>query len=179
MIRSGSTVLYQIASAVVEARGIGERCGAYEPPAKPERECRGIAVYKLPWLGARERLLARKGAIVLYSYRDLEQAVASAQRAFRLSSEDAALWRGLARRHHGQMLDYGRYYPRAHFIDFARIVRNLAGVVADVAKWIPGTELTPGETRHIADSLSLERQKARPKVEPFDPDTLIFPNHFD
>ena len=45
MIRSGSTVLYQIASAIVELRGIGERAGYYEPPHRsPERPRGGWAV---------------------------------------------------------------------------------------------------------------------------------------
>jgi hypothetical protein len=43
---------------------------------------------------------------------------------------------------------------------------------------IPGRALTNEEIDAIAADLALERQKARPKIAPFDPHTLLLPNHF-
>jgi hypothetical protein len=180
MIRSGSTVLYQIASAIVELRGIGERAGYYEPPHRPpERPRGGWAVYKVPWLCHREKELLRDGgAIALYSYRDIEEALASAYRAFQVPDGDRWLHRALTEAHVAQMDGMPKDVGAVLHIPFCEIRAKLWVVIASVADWLPGCDLTREEIDAIAADLALERQKARPKIAPFDPHTLLLPNHF-
>jgi hypothetical protein len=180
MIRSGSTVLYQIASAIVELRGIGERAGYYEPPhCPPERPRGGWAVYKVPWLCHREKELLRDGgAIALYSYRDINEALISAFRAFQVPEGDRWLHRALTEAHVAQMDGMPKDVGAFHAESFRSIRDNLVGVIAGVALAIPGRALTNEEIDAIAADLALERQKARPKIAPFDPHTLLCANHF-
>jgi len=93
MIRSGSTVQFQITSAIVEATNRGKRF-PYTPEAnfaKLHREAHGheFAVFKahlcLPDL-AYECLL--NGAKVVYSYRDIRDVAASAIRKFAITFDE-------------------------------------------------------------------------------------------
>ena len=198
MIRSGSTVLYQIASAVVELRGIGRRCGYYEPPHEPVNSGQWLvdggqnhqppatdhqppawSVYKVPWLCHREKEMLRDGsAIALYSYRDIEDALDSAYRAFQVPDGDRWLHRALTEAHVAQMDGMPKDVGAVLHIPFREIRDKLWVVIASVADWLPGCGLTVEEIDAIAADLALERQKARPKIAPFDPETLILANHF-
>jgi hypothetical protein len=187
MIRSGSTVLYQIASAVVELRGIGKRCGYYEPPhdppvPSPQSPAPGQwSVYKVPWLCHREKELLRDGsAIALYSYRDIEDALDSAYRAFQVPDGDRWLHRALTEAHVNEIDRLVRQDApdSLHPIPFADIRDELRNVVSKVDFWIPGPKLDHVEIDAIAADLALERQKARPKIHPYDPHTLLCANHF-
>lgn len=175
MIRSGSTVLYQIASGIIELRQIGMRCGYYEPPgAKPVLPQEGWAVYKVPWLCEWEREKIRQGAIALYSFRDMEEALQSAYRAFKIPEGDRWLYRALMEGHNREMW----LRVKAHTIGFDQIADQLRQSIECIAGWLPGRPLTDKELDSLAEDLSLERQKARPKVEPFDPVTLLAAQHF-
>lgn len=192
MIRSGSTVLYQIASAIVELRGIGHRCGYYEPPHQPpatDHQPPAWSVYKVPWLCHREKELLRDGgAIGIYSYRDLNEALKSAYRAFKVPEGDRWLHRALTEAHIKEVGRLGDSFARQfrsrgfpagwHSIHFDQIRDCLPGVVGMVSEWIPGRDLASEEIDAIAADLALERQKARPKIAPFDPETLLLANHF-
>jgi hypothetical protein len=179
MIRSGSTVVYQAASAILEMRGLGRRCGYYEPPnPMPELLADGWSVLKVPYCGDKEKQLLRTGgAIGLYSYRDAGQSLASAFRAFRVAPGDRWIWRVLTE---GAALDLGYFAaPDFHRIPFTDICDHLRDVICRIAGWLPGRELNSAEIDSLARDLSLENQKARPKTHPFDSTTLLFPQHFD
>lgn len=178
MIRSGSTVLYQIASAIVELRGIGERRGYYEPPQFPYNPgvpAPGWSVYKVPWLCEREKQLLRDGAIALYSYRKTDEALESAYRAFQVPAGDRWLHRALTEAARRDTLDTPGEF---HAVNFASIRDRLWDVVATTSVAIPGRRLTHEEIDAIAADLALDRQKARPRITPFDPHTLLCWNHF-
>jgi hypothetical protein len=180
MIRSGSTVLYQIASAIVELRGIGERRGYYEPPHLPEnpRVVPGWSVYKVPWLCEREKQMLRDprdGAIALYSYRDIDEALESAYRAFQVPEGDRWLHRAL---NEAAKKDIASTKGNFHAVGFDSIRDRLWDVIAGASFAIPGRVLELWEIDAIAEDLSLERQKARPRIKPFDPHTLLCWNHF-
>jgi hypothetical protein len=178
MIRSGSTVLYQLASAIVERRGLGRRCGYYEPPgAKPVPAETGWSVVKVPWLCEYERQRIGAGAMALYSYRDVEEALTSAFRAFDVAPGDRWFWRVLTEGHAREMQKFDA--PTVFRIPFGAIRDHLREVVAMVSAWIPGRPLAASEIDAIAGELALDRQKARPKKYPFDPETLLYPQHFE
>lgn len=180
LIRSGSTVLYQIASGIVELRKMGKRRGYYEailtnePPELPADEW---SVLKLQVLGDREHLAIQQGAIVLYSFRDVNESLASLFRAFKIAEGNRWYWRAVANGYAREMQTLQA--PNVHRIPFEDIRDSLAGVIIRVASWIPGRELELAEVLSLAEDLSLERQKARPKITPYDPETLLFPQHFD
>ena len=138
----------------------------------------GWGVVKVPWLCESERDAVRRGAIALYSHRDLEESLASAYRAFHVPEGNRWLWRVLAEGHCQGMLAHTAG-PNLHWIEFARIRDDLRSVIHDVGAWLPGRPLSEQEIDALAADLSLDRQKARPKVEPYDPHTLLFAQHFD
>jgi len=189
MIRSGSTVLYQIASGIVELRGTGARCGYYEPPNPPPLPTSTThnpqpttLVYKVPWLGDYEKQLIRDGAIAFYSHRYIEDALASMYRAFKIPEGTQWLYRVLTEGHNREMvrlLGNADAVPALHTISFGCIRDHLRDVIVQVAERIPGRELTGDEIDRLHADLSLDRQRARPKVEPYDPHTMLFPQHFD
>ncbi len=177
MIRSGSTVLYQMAAGIVEMRGIGQRCGYYEPPAEPEPPSWGWSVYKVPWLCEREQRAIRNGAIALYSHRDIEESLTSAYRAFGVPEGNRWLWRALCEGAEREMRAFDS--PAVNRIPFSSIRESLGAVIAEVAAIIPGRTLAAEEIGGLIAELSLDRQRSRPKVAPYDPHTLICPQHFN
>lgn len=185
MFRSGSTVLYQAVSGIVEMRGVGRRNGYYEPHIDGHGGASLLldafpapgAVYKLPWLGDTEERLIRDGAHAFYSYRDLDESLDSLFATFAIPSEYWSIWRKLAEGHRQRMEAVtGR---NLHRIPFRRIAEDLPGVVRRLAAWLPGD----GDPVSLAADLSLENQKHRTKKTrarqlPMDSWTLLLPRHF-
>ena len=129
-----------------------------------------------------KELLRDGGAIALYSYRDIEEALASAYRAFQVSEGDRWLHRALTEAHAKEMdgLLHSPYSqaPALHAIPFEYLRDTLRLAITIIAIRLPGRALTDEEIDAIAADLALERQKARPKIAPFDPHTLLCANHF-
>jgi hypothetical protein len=107
----------------------------------------------------------------------MEEALASAYRAFKVPEGDKWLYRALMEGSDREMRRHteGR---NVWFARFASIRDELRGVIEQVSQRLPGRPLTGPELDSLAEDLSLERQKARPKVEPFDPVTLLSARHF-
>jgi hypothetical protein len=95
MIRSGSTLQYQLASMIVERAGAGMRI-AYAPEAQFERVSRDYAdqsgrllVFKVHvCTPALVEACVNEGALVIYSYRDIRDVAVSAMRKFGKSFEE-------------------------------------------------------------------------------------------
>jgi hypothetical protein len=87
MIRSGSTLQYQLAAEIVERSGIGRRI-EYAPESEFEQvsadvAAPGLRVFKAHvCLPAMERECLERGARVVYSYRDIRDVAVSSVRKF-------------------------------------------------------------------------------------------------
>jgi hypothetical protein len=173
MMRSGSTVLYQAVSAIIEARGLGGRAGYYEPPNRPAERDGGFAVYKIPWLGDYERQRIADGCYVFYSYREIEEALTSAWSKLGIAPALRPMWRYVVTAHDREM----QQIKAARLVPF-ELWQDMRLAVECIAAMLPGFDLEKWQLDRIAADLALPRQKARPKVYPMDPHTLLTPHHF-
>lgn len=193
MMRSGSTLQYQIAKTVVEGAGRGIGAGSCVPGRFRELldryddagQLRVVKCHRyLPTARAR---LRRGEARALYIYRDLRDVVVSMmhkeKRSFRQMMEagfvqqlleDDAIWSG---------------QPNTLVSVYQEVTADVAAEVERIAGFL-GIEVAPSEVERIAAEHSLDRQKRR--IEGFDfgqagvaegrtslldPDTLLHHNH--
>jgi hypothetical protein len=189
MIRSGSTLQYQIASELVESRGLGERV-AYAPEAEFSRVLEkhaatpGFKVFKAHICTPEIRqLFAGQQALGIYSYRDIRDVTVSSIRKFEKTFDELVEQRWL-----DQALDDYKLWiqlPRMLVSRYETIVEDLAAEAARIAKHL-GITLDAAEARDLADRYSIERQRERVKEiatkfqgggEMFDGKSLLHHNH--
>jgi hypothetical protein len=194
MIRSGSTLQYQLASTIVEHAGVGERVG-YAPEAEFERvrkehahQARRMLVFKAHvCLPAFVDACTNEGALVIYSYRDIRDVAVSASRKFGKSFDELrdAGWLDQA------IDDYYKWLslPRTLVSRYDEMRDDVAGEAARINRHL-GTPLPIEEVKELARGFSLEAQKRRvsqirERVGPdigsrdiaFDPTELLHHNH--
>ena len=194
MIRSGSTLQYQLASTIVERAGVGMRV-SYAPEAEFERvsrqhagESAKLLVFKVHvCTPALAEACAKDGALVIYSYRDIRDVAVSASRKFGKSFEELreAGWLDQA------IDDY--YKWRSLPGTMARRYEEMRDDVLGEAKRINvhlGAPLAGEEVVELASGFSLEAQKRRverikesvgrdvgSREVVFDPRELLHHNH--
>jgi hypothetical protein len=193
MIRSGSTLQYQIAAELVERHGIGQRIEYASEEDFPilAARYRGVPGHKVfkahictPEL---EQLCSEGDAVALYSYRDLRDVALSASRKFGISLEDL-LERGWL----DQAIADGKRWraqPRVLVSRYEEVVMNLTLEVERTAQFLE-LQTTRSQAEQIAVSLSIDQQRERIRVAmpeaaraaratllEFDPHSLLHHNH--
>lgn len=169
MMRSGSTLQYQIAKALVEESGVGEGLG-FSPAVEFERllvregrDDSRVRVVKchdwLPW----ERAAAEEDRRVLYSYRDLRDVVVSWMKKAGLTFQEV-----MADGYVERLLENDYLWTRATGVLVSRyesLVEDLAGEVGRIAAHLEIPVDRATAARHAA-TYSFERQ--RQKIASFD-----------
>jgi hypothetical protein len=189
MIRSGSTVQYQLASELVESRGLGRRI-EYAPEAEFSRVFEkydaesGFKVFKSHICTPEIRELFASGrASGIYSYRDIRDVTVSSIRKFEMSFDDL-----LGKRWLDQAIDDFHLWnqlPRMLISRYETMVDDLAGEASRIAAHLNIT-LADGEALELAGRYSLEKQKERVTAiaekfrgggQMFDGHSLLHHNH--
>jgi hypothetical protein len=165
MIRSGSTLQFQLASAIVERAGIGSRV-EYTPEAQfesvrsrfPEAE-RTLRVFKAHVCApALARECEQGRARVVYSYRDIRDVAVSSVRKFGMSLEqlleDGWLDQAIA--------DYYRWtaLPDVSVSRYEEMFHDVAGEARKINAHL-GAPLAPAVVDELARSYTLEEQRLR------------------
>jgi Sulfotransferase domain len=168
MIRSGSTVQYQVVAELVERHRLGRRVGFIEQESAADRmsvalTTPGIAVLKthrlIPQLIAP---LERGTATLFYTFRDLRAVAVSAMRKWQLPyplmiSRDG--WLETAVRASEEILAFPN-------ICTSRYEDIMSTLPTEVDRWAGavGVSISPAETTAIAQEFSFDAQKERIKL---------------
>ncbi|MFT3829748.1 MAG: FkbM family methyltransferase [Opitutaceae bacterium] len=164
MIRSGSTLQFQIAAHLLESHALGERCAYLEPEAldkrlRDEEPTTLIRVIKthVPTptvLG----LLKEHRALALYSYRDIRDVALSAMRAFKIPWPEFRDNRWLE-----TAIEAERLWTEAEGVLVQRyedLVADLPAAIDQIAQHL-GIGLQARETTELAKRFGLEAQRER------------------
>lgn len=198
MIRSGSTLQFQLTAAIVEAAGAGERL-AWEPEVELERTLEairgqpGLRVVKPHVCSDGLAAWARGGAPVLYVHRDLREVAASLMRKFRIGIDELLARRWLD----GAVAAYAAWTSMPHVLvrRYGEFVEDPAGEAVRIQEfltpWLGGRRLSETRLREIGLDHRLPRQRQRVEelverhgreVGPgeilFDPRELLHHDHF-
>jgi Sulfotransferase domain len=195
MIRSGSTLQYQIAAELVEQSGAGYRI-SWVPEAEfplienRHRDLPGHKVFKAHTVTPDfERLCREHDARVLYSYRDLRDVATSASRKFGLTIDEL-----LERGWFDQAIADGarwRLLPRVLVSRYEDFAADIKGEVDRIACFLD-LSLSRARIEEIANMLSMEKQRRRideavhgvgavasSGTVCFDPHSLLHHNHIN
>lgn len=164
MIRSGSTLQFQLASCMVERTGLGRRM-KYVPEAefhavlRDNSENEGLKVFKahvctLPMAD----LCRSRDAVVLYCYRDIRDVAVSALRKFNMSFDSlvAAQWLDQA------IADFDAWtiLPRVLVSRYELMVRCVDEEARRISKFLE-LGVGDGEALSIAGEFSIPAQQER------------------
>lgn len=190
MIRSGSTLQFQIAARLMESRGVGERWPYLEPGPLDDRlrDLEGtpfhgvIKTHELTPCAITR--LRRNEARALYSFRDLRDVAVSAMRAFGHDWPGMKSERVLANAVAQEAL--WRAQPGVLVQRYEQLVNDLPTAVADIAQHL-GITLLAGEADALAKEYSMDRQRkkiadwaaAPGQNNAFHPTELLYGNHID
>lgn len=164
MIRSGSTLQFQIASDLLETRGACERWPYLEPEQLELRlsksdggNLRGVIKTHVLTSSALA-LLQQKQAKAVYCYRDLRDVAVSAMRVF---GHDWAAMKALQvlQRAITQELLW-RAQPEVLVQRYEQFITNLPAAVAEIADHLD-VKLQPGEAERIAANYTLDMQRKK------------------
>lgn len=166
MIRSGSTLQYQLASSIIEHAGLGRRV-KYVPEANFDAVLRDnpgnaeLKVFKAHICTSSMADLCHCGsAVVLYCYRDIRDVAVSALRKFNMSFESLveAQWLDQA------ISDFNAWtmMPRVLVSRYEAMVGNIGEEASRISGFL-GTEISSGEVLEIAAQYSVPAQQERIK----------------
>jgi hypothetical protein len=193
MIRSGSTLQYQIAKSLVEERLGGTAIGFIEASEIDVRlgELESSPGTRFPCVvkshvctpGIRSRL-ERGDAVAFYTYRDIRDIVVSGSRNFKIPLDEFIS---------GRLLDQaiGESYlwtscPGVSSASFEFLMGNMVSWVGGMMEFL-GIDAEERQVRELAEAHSIERQKERMKTASHvamggflvDPGTLLHRDHID
>lgn len=186
MMRSGSTLQFQIAARLVEEAGRGERVGWSRPGTFPElrdrhADAEGWRVFKshdcTPEI--REEIVEREGAGI-YVYRDLRDVMASVMRKEGLAFDD--LWESGYLDACVENFEAWTSLPGVLVSRYEEMVADVPGEVRRIGERL-GIEVDDATSERIAAEFSMESQRDRARrVERegagrFDPYHLLHGNH--
>lgn len=167
MMRSGSTVQYQIATELIESQNLGMSIGwisqfnavaakILEDAAR--RDDKTIVLKTHHYTPEAASLHQRGLAKMIYSYRDLRDVVVSLGRQFYTSPEEVLSGSTLSRLLKN---DYSWHQlPDILVSRYENIVNRLPEEVLKIADYL-NIDLTTQQAANIADKFSLERQRER------------------
>jgi hypothetical protein len=194
MIRSGSTLQYQVVADLLEQRGLGQRAGFVEK--KNFRQVRaqlenmtGLSVIKIhDFLPEIEPWLKLEKTKIFYTFRDLRSVAASVMRIWKAPFSDVIRPNG--------WLDSAvaadarwRAFPGVTVSRYEDLVQSLP---SEVGRWATalGLELTPQEVEDVSARFSIPAQQERIRqaglpeegaqssaIETFDPKSLLHARH--
>jgi FkbM family methyltransferase len=177
MMRSGSTVQYQLVQRIVESSGRGEGvwyCKPQDFPRLYEKRKREPKTFVmkchnyLPWI---DELVRDGRAVVLYTYRDLRDAIVSYMRVEKRSFEGVINEGWLEQR----LEDDAAWYhaPGVHRMRYEDWISDLEGESLRIAALL-GIDLSKAEAAAIAEEFGFEAQRARlPELE----NRIMYPEH--
>lgn len=189
MIRSASTLQYQIAADLVERHAVGFRVGyvsedEFKPVFERHDQQAGLKVFKAHVCTEEfQRLFKERRAKGIYSYRDIRDVAVSAVRKFEMSFEDLMgnKWLDQA------IADYELWttQPGVLVSRYETIVRDLPAEVTRIAASMD-IRLADGEAAEVAGLYTLESQNDRIAAvaqsyraggSPYDKNSLLHYNH--
>lgn len=163
MIRSASTLLYQLTSEIVERSNLGRREG-YAPEAQfpllAQRSEPSLRVFKAHVCTPELEATAKVGrAIVIYSYRDIRDVAVSAMRKFSFPTLSALLESGWLQR---AATDFYKWtaMPRVHVVRYENFVTDIAAEARAINLFI-GAPLDHDAASALASEFTFEKQKDR------------------
>ena len=186
MIRSGSTLQYQLASAILGTAGPVQKLGFLAPgeksPAYVDRKGE-VGICKLHhWDESLASLLRTNRAVAFYCSRDLRDVAVSAMRKFDITFEN--LWQ---EKWISDAVTQGERWlalPNVYSSSYELIIEDLESEIRRMAQWI-GIPIKPEEIASIAVAHSFKTQKLRAaklatsaKIT-YDANSLLHPNHLD
>jgi len=192
MQRSGSTLQYQLTTAVVEAAGAGRSLGWITSNAFPDYQNRfphekQIQVFKCHvFIPAIAELMAQGQAKAVYVYRDIRDVVVSIMTKKRLTFEQM-IQRGSLQ----SVLEKDRQWSDMDQILISRyeqMITNIPEEVGRIAVYL-GLSLSPAQITAIGEQHTIEQQQQRIASFDFeksghgqgydrhDPTTLLHKNH--
>ncbi len=166
MIRSGSTLQYQLASSIIERSGLGRRM-KYVPEAKFDAVLEDnpsgteLKVFKAHVCTSPMADLCQCGsAVVLYCYRDIRDVAVSALRKFNMSFESLVEARWLDQ----AISDFNAWttMPRVLVSRYEKMVGNIGEEASRISGFL-GVEIRSGEVLAIAAQYSVSAQQERIK----------------
>lgn len=186
MIRSGSTLQYQLAKAILETVGPLRNLGFIAPneklPADVDQDTTPSICKLHHWDDSFASLLKSNRVVAFYSFRELHDVAVSAMRKFALTFED--LWE--RRWLQGAVRDDGLWLatPNVYSAAYQLLINDLEGEVHRMAEWMD-IQLPMEEVVRIASEHEFAVQKQRflanAKVamgkKGYNPDTLLHDNH--
>jgi hypothetical protein len=165
MIRSGSTLQYQIVSDLLEQRGLGRRAGFVESKTFPEFRSRlvganGFSVVKAhEYIPELEPWLKQDTTRVFYTYRDLRAVAVSVMRKWDIPFSSVICPGGWLDNAVASEVRW-RAHPRALVSRYEDLVQNLPH---EIARWATalGLSLTPPQLEEVAARYSVSAQQER------------------
>lgn len=191
MIRSGSTLQYQVVAELVERHDLGRRAGFIDDQNAADilastRTTPGMAVLKAHQIIPELRAALEQGnARLFYTYRDLRAVAVSAMRKWELPFTHVISrngWLETAVRASGEIMAFPGVCPSR----YEDIVSDLPG---EISRWaaLIGLAVSPAEAQALAEEFSLQaqlnridlikQQKPADKTEFFDSRSLLHHNH--
>jgi hypothetical protein len=163
MIRSGSTLQYQIASELIERLNIGQRTTWHDATAhasilidQPEV---GLSTFKTHQLTERvKELCTNRQSTSLYIYRDLRDVLSSYQEKFSiyLTGKKLEDWLTTILTIDGNW----RTLPSVYISRYEDVIPSITSEVINISKYL-GIDCPDNLVNHIASSLSYDAQKDR------------------
>ena len=184
MIRSGSTLQYQLACAILATAGPVRKLGFIQPGGSLPADWSvgpGVAVCKLHHHDAAIADLLRDGqAAGFYCFRDLRDVAKSSMQVFGVPFDQ--LWKENWLQ--GAIADGGKWLslPNVYSTKYPFLVENIEHEILLMAEWL-GVPLNPKKVAAFGAEYSHTKQQERLKHlridggKGFDPESLLHPKH--
>jgi len=163
MLRSGSTLQYQIASELIEHLNVGHRTTwhdtAEHPSVLAKQPETGLSTFKTHQLTETVKEQCVSGqSISLYIYRDLRDVLSSYQEknSVRLTGKKLEGWLTTILKTDANW----RSLPSLYISRYEDVIPSIASEVTNISKYL-GIECPDSLINHIAQSLSYNSQKDR------------------
>jgi hypothetical protein len=165
MIRSGSTLQYQVVSDLLEERGLGRRVGFVEPNTFREfrsqfEAANGLSVVKIhDFLPEIEPWLKLERSQIFYTYRDLRSVAVSVMRIWNIPFSEVICQNGWLDKAVTSEARW-RAYPKTLVSRYEDLMESLPH---EIGRWATalGLSLTPLELEDLAARYSVPAQQER------------------
>jgi hypothetical protein len=193
MMRSGSTLQYQLAVAIVEKKGLGSGLGEVRNSncqdlikANSNNQIQVVKVHKFIHLQGAKEAVAQGQATCIYIYRDIRDVTVSLMK-MRKWNFDRLIFGSKEIQQCLKDFDLWTSIPGIYISNYENMMQDIKGEVARIAQHLK-IDLSPEEIEEIAQNHSLEKQKNRIKTwksssdkdsETYEQKTLLHYNHIN